>query len=119
MKNVADNEMLSDDYYTLREGRFVLPIKVEHKRHIPGIIHGISQTGLTVFLEPSEIIEMNNELSLLQNEEKREIYRILSNLTSEIGNEAYKILTSLDIIAHIDSLIAKAKYSLEFGGIKP
>jgi len=119
MKNVADNEMLSDDFYTLREGRFVLPIKVEHKRHIPGIIHGISQTGLTVFLEPSEIIEMNNELSLLQNEEKREIYRILSNLTSEIGNEAYKILTSLDIIAHIDSLIAKAKYSLEFGGIKP
>ena len=50
---------------------FVLPIKVENKRALPGIIHGLSQTGSTVFVEPSEIIEMNNELSLLQNDERK------------------------------------------------
>lgn len=119
MKNISENEMLTDEFYTLREGRFVLPIKVEHKRHIPGIIHSVSQTGQTVFLEPSEIIDMNNELSLLQNEEKREIYRILSNLTSEIGYEANQILYTLETIAHIDRLMAKGKYALEYGGIKP
>jgi len=94
-------------------------MKVENKRALPGIIHGISQTGSTVFLEPSEIIEMNNELSLLHNEEQREIYKILSNLTNEIGQEANKFLVSLSLIAHFDSLIAKAKYAVEFGGIKP
>lgn len=119
MKNISENEMLTDEFYTLREGRFVLPIKVEHKRHIPGIIHSVSQTGQTVFLEPSEIIEMNNELSLLQNEEKREIYRILSNLTSEIGYEANQILYTLETISHIDTLMAKGRYALDYGGIKP
>ena len=65
--------MLQEEFVSLREGRFVIPVKSEHKRHLTGIIHGVSQTGATVFLEPSEIIELNNELSLLLNEEKREI----------------------------------------------
>ena len=82
-----EEDLVMEDFVTLREGRFVLPVKSEHKRHLPGIIHGVSQTGATVFLEPSEIFEMNNELSLLINEEKKEIFRILSNLTSEIGEE--------------------------------
>ena len=119
MRKVADEEMLREDYVSIREGRFVLPVKIENKRKISGIIHGVSQTGATVFLEPSEIIEMNNEMSLLLNEEKREVYKILQNLTAEIGSNAVAFLRSTDILAHIDAVFAKAKYALDVGGIKP
>ncbi len=116
----ANKESMSaDEYISIRDGRFVIPIKAEHKRHIPGIIHNVSQTGATVFLEPSETFEMNNEISLLINEEKREILRILKNLTQEIGNEARELLQTFDIITHFDTLLARAKYALDFGGIKP
>jgi len=119
LKRVSEESMLQEDFISLREGRFVLPVKAENKRQIPGIIHGVSQTGATVFLEPSEIIEMNNELSLLANEEKREIYRILGNLTKEVGDDARDFLRSVEILSHIDSLMAKARFALDFGGIKP
>lgn len=119
LKKVSDQDMTQEDFVTMREGRFVIPLRTEHKRHIPGIIHGLSQTGSTVFLEPSEIIEINNDLSLLLNEEKREIYRILSNLTAEIGNEANDFLRTTGIMGHFDAIHAKANYSLEFGGVKP
>lgn len=119
LRRVTEEELVTDEFVTIREGRFVLPVKSEHKRHLPGIIHGVSQTGSTVFLEPSEIVEMNNDLSLLLNEEKREIYRILSDLTSEIGDDSESFLRSVEILAHIDTIMAKAGYALEYGGIKP
>ncbi|MDA3843220.1 MAG: endonuclease MutS2 [Candidatus Kapabacteria bacterium] len=119
MKNVSADDMLQDDFITLREERLVLPVKVENKRMIPGIIHGVSHTGATVFLEPSETIEMNNELSLLKNEEIREIYRILGNLSSEIGDEAHEFLRTVELTAHFDAIHAKSSYALEFGGIMP
>lgn len=119
LKKVSEDDMVMEEFVTMREGRFVLPVKVEHKRHISGIIHGYSQTGSTVFMEPSEIFEMNNEVSLLINEEKREIYRILANLTAEIGDEARQFLASVNILANLDAVLAKAKYALEFGGVKP
>ncbi len=111
--------MVQEDFVTMREGRYVLPIKAHVKRQLPGIIHGVSQTGSTVFLEPSEIIEMNNELNLLINEEQREIYKILQNLTKEISTEALSIMRTTEIIAHFDSILARAKFALEYGGIKP
>lgn len=119
LRKVSDEEMVMEEFVTLREGRFVLPVKSEHKKHLPGIIHGLSQTGSTVFIEPSEIIETNNELSLLFNEEKREMYRILSNLTSEIGEKSSGFLSSMEIMGHLDSIIARGKYALEYGGVKP
>ncbi len=119
LQKFSDEDMIQEEFITLREGRFVLPVRSEHKRHLSGIIHGVSQTGATVYIEPSEIIELNNDLSLLLNEEKKEIYRILSNLTAELGSEANEFLRTIDIIAHLDSIIAKANYALEFGGIKP
>jgi DNA mismatch repair protein MutS2 len=119
LQRVSEEDMTRDEFITLREGRYVIPVKSEHKKHIPGIIHGMSQTGSTVFLEPSEIFEMNNEISLLLNEEKREIYKILSNLTREIGDEARLFLGSVEVIAHLDAVAAKANYALKFGGVKP
>ncbi len=119
LKDIAEDELVQDEFVTIREGRFVIPIKVENKRRISGIIHGVSQTGLTVFIEPTEIIEMNNEISLLQDEERREIYRILKNLTQEISTDAHELLRNLEILAHFDSLLAKAKYAVEFNCLKP
>ncbi|MFA7627439.1 MAG: endonuclease MutS2 [Candidatus Kapaibacterium sp.] len=119
LRKVVDENLVREDFYTIREGRFVLPVKSENKRVIPGIIHGISQTGATVFLEPSEIIEMNNDLSILHNDEAREIYKILSNLTSEIGANYRELLQSLDILTRFDGIYAKAIYSVKYGGIKP
>lgn len=119
LKNVADEDFLQDEFITIREGRFVIPIKIENKRKVTGIIHGVSQTGATVFIEPAEIIEMNNELSLLENEERREIYRILRNLTQEIANDGLSLLNSVEVLVHLDSLIAKAKFAIRFGSSKP
>lgn len=119
LATVAKDDMVTEEFVSIRDGRFVIPIKAEHKRHVPGIIHNVSQTGATVFLEPSETFEMNNEISMLMSEEKREIYRILQNLTNEIGQDARQLLISYDIIVHLDSVMARAKYALDFGGVKP
>ncbi len=119
LAKTTKDDMASEDYISIRDGRFVIPIKAEHKRHIPGIIHNVSQTGSTVFLEPSETFEMNNEISLLMSEEKREVERILKNLTQEIGSEARQLLQTFEIVSNFDSLLARAKYALDFGGIKP
>lgn len=119
VKKFSEEDFTREDFFTIREGRFVIPVKVENKRSISGIIHGVSQTGSTVYLEPSEIIELNNDLSLLENEEKREIYRILSNLTQEIGSIAGELLKSLDILAYFDAVTAKAKFSIDYNCYQP
>ncbi|MCX6154676.1 MAG: endonuclease MutS2 [Candidatus Kapabacteria bacterium] len=119
LRQVADEDMAQEEFVTMREERFVIPVKAEHKRHISGIIHGVSQTGSTVYVEPSEIIEMNNDLSLLYNEEKREIYKLLFNLTREIAENAVQFLISTEIVGHFDAVSAKARYAMEYGGIKP
>jgi DNA mismatch repair protein MutS2 len=119
LKKVVEDDVVQDEFITQRDGRFVLPMKTEYKRHIPGIIHSVSQTGSTVFLEPAETFEMNNELSLLHSEERREIERILTVLTGEIGAEAEDFLDSVGILARVDASHAKARYASEYDGIKP
>lgn len=119
LRNISQEELVQDEFVTIREGRFVVPIKIEYKNKISGIIHGVSQSGQTCFIEPAEVIEMNNELSLLENEERREIYRILKNLTEEIGAVAKDLLQSTEILVHFDTLLAKAKYALEYNCQKP
>ncbi|MCS6808758.1 MAG: Smr/MutS family protein [Bacteroidota bacterium] len=119
LKRVLEEDVAQEDFITQRDGRFVLPMKVEYKRHIPGIIHGVSQTGATVFLEPAETFDMNNELSLLQSEERREIERILTTLTCELAEESDELLQSVEILAMIDAAAAKARYAQEFDGVKP
>ncbi|TAE32794.1 MAG: hypothetical protein EAZ92_01195 [Candidatus Kapaibacterium sp.] len=119
LKKVAEDDVVQDEFITQRDGRFVLPMKTEYKRHIPGIIHSVSQTGSTVFLEPAETFEMNNELSLLHSEERREIERILTVLTGEIGAEADDFLQTVGIMARVDSCHAKARYAQEYDALKP
>ena len=112
-KNLKEKEIIREDYITLRDGRIVIPIKAEHKRHIKGFIHSESASGQTVYIEPEETLEMNNDIVSLSFEERREIERILKELTKKIGTVADELRKTHDTIGYIDSLFARGKYSIE------
>lgn len=119
IKSLRDSDFVREDYLTLRDGRIVIPIKVEHKRHIRGFIHSESSTGQTVYIEPEETLELNNELVSLSFAEKREIERLLRELTKLIGGYSEQLKKSLSVISRIDSVFARAKYSIEILGSFP
>ncbi|CAN5659431.1 Smr/MutS family protein [soil metagenome] len=119
LKNISEKDYSQEDIVTQRDGRFVLPVKAENKRAVPGIIHSTSYTGATVFIEPGETIEMNNEITELQYEEKREIERILRELSKKIAGSHPFLENNCRILGEVDFLQAKAKYALEITGDKP
>ena len=119
LKQFSDSYLVQEEYITLRDGRIVLPVKVEHKRHVKGFIHSESSTGQTVYIEPEETLEMNNEILSLSFAEKREIEKILKSLTLKIGEQSLSLKNSLYSIAELDSIFARAKYSIEIIGAFP
>lgn len=119
LRKFGEDEVLQDDFVTQRDGRFVLPVRVENKRSVEGIIHGVSASGSTVFMEPAETFDMNNDLSLLHNRELREIQRILVTLTAEVAGAAEGLVTTADILIDIDTLQARARHAIDYGGIQP
>ena len=119
MKDLKDKEYVREDYLTLRDGRMVVPIKAEHKRHLKGFIHSESSTGQTVYIEPEDTLELNNEIISLNFAERREIERLLKELTKLVGGVSDKLKTSLSELAFIDSIFAIAKYSIEMQGAFP
>ena len=119
MKSLDAEGIVREDYLTLRDGRMVIPVKAEHKRHLRGFIHSESATGQTVYIEPEQTLELNNEIITLSFAEKREIERLLKELTSLIGKESVKLKEALRTVAYIDSLFARAKYSIEIIGAFP
>lgn len=104
---------------TIRDGRVVIPIQAEHKRKLKGFILDESATGQTVFMEPTEMLDANNEIRELEHEEKREVIRILKALTDEFRTQLPIIKTSFRFLAQIDFIRAKAKFSLEINADKP
>jgi DNA mismatch repair protein MutS2 len=112
-------EHLQEDYITLREGRLVVPVREFSVNKIPGIVHGQSATGQTHYVEPLSIVSMNNEISELYAQEKREIIEILKNISSEIRNHRETLLANLDILIHFDSLQARAQYSIATTAVAP
>jgi len=119
LKGFSKSYLVQEEYVTQRDGRLVLPIKAEHKRHIKGFIHSESNTGQTVYIEPAETLELNNEILSLGFAEKREIERILKELTAIIGKHSYQLKLAFNAITHLDLVFAKAKYSLEIIGSFP
>lgn len=119
LKNVSDQGFTQDEIITTREGRMVIPVKAEHKNRVHGFIHSASASGATVFIEPSETLDLNNEIRNLQFQEQREVERILRDLTIQIGSVHEQIKSNLMILARLDALHAKAKYSIEIIGIEP
>ncbi len=119
LKKLSEAYLVQEEFVTLRDERIVLPIKAEHKRHVRGFIHSESATGQTVYIEPEETLELNNEILSLRFAEKREVERILKSITKYIGSNAEKLKHSLDTVCEIDAVFAKAKYSLEIIGAFP
>jgi DNA mismatch repair protein MutS2 len=119
LREVSELGFSQEEIITTREGRMVIPVKSEHKNRVPGFIHSASSSGATVFIEPTETLELNNEITSLQFQEQREIDRILRGLTTQVGKVKQEILNSLDILAELDCLGARAKYSIEVVGIAP
>ncbi len=113
------SKYLQDDVITFREGRYVIPVKQECKNEVNGFIHDYSATGSTVFIEPTSIFNMNNEIKEWQNKEKVEVERILALLTQMIVPIVDSIQNALNNIAKIDFIFAKAKLALAMNATKP
>lgn len=119
LKNLSDLGWTQEDLVTTRDGRMVIPVKIENKNKIPGFIHSISASGATAFIEPAETLEMNNEIRSLHFQEIREIEKILKELTIQIGNTKDAIKKNVDILGDLDFLQAAANYSIEIIGSAP
>ena len=103
----------------MRHGRYVIPLKAEHKGKIKGIMHDSSASGATIFIEPLETVELNNKWRELQVEEEKEIRRILADLTDEVAGESERIVRTVQLLGYLDLTFAKARYALEHNCIQP
>ncbi|MBE7029306.1 MAG: endonuclease MutS2 [Ruminococcaceae bacterium] len=110
---------LQDPVVTMRGDRFVLPVKIEHKGEIAGIVHDTSSSGSTVFIEPMQVVEINNSLKEMFLEEEKEIERILFDITSHCGLNREQILNNYNIVCDLDFIFSKAKLSVSMKGTKP
>jgi DNA mismatch repair protein MutS2 len=107
--------VLQEDYVTIRNDRFVVPIVSGQRRRIDGVIHGASGSGQTLFVEPLETIELNNELVRLTEDEMREVHRILLEFTARLREYGESIARTLALVAELEVLFAKAQFALDFG----
>ncbi len=114
LKRLAEGGAVQEELITIRGERFVIPIKIEQKRRVQGVVHGASSSGQTVFVEPLETIEQNNELVRLLDEEVAEIHRILQEMTRRIGESAAPILQAADVLAELEMQFAKARFAEDY-----
>lgn len=119
LRATAEQGMVRDEIVTTRDGRMVIPIKSELKNKFPGFIHSASSSGQTVFIEPSETLTLNNEITELFFKEQREVERILRALTAQVRVVAGEIRTTVRTLTKIDLCYAKARYSIEIKANKP
>ncbi|MBI5463882.1 MAG: endonuclease MutS2, partial [Ignavibacteriales bacterium] len=119
MHSVSDESWLQEEIITTRDGRLVIPVKTEFKYRVEGFIHSTSASGATVYIEPTESLDLNNTLRELQLREQREIFRILQDLTKQIVEIREPLERSLFTLYEIDALVAKARSSIELIGVAP
>lgn len=119
VKSQANQKKLSDAIVTVRNDRNVIPVKAEYRQDFNGIVHDQSASGQTLYIEPSSVVEMNNQISRLRNDEAVERERILTELTSQVAVESDALLLAESIMGHLDFLIAKARYARAIKGTKP
>ena len=118
LRRLAEGGTVQEELITIRGERFVIPVKVEQKRRVQGVVHGASSSGQTVFVEPLETIEQNNELVRLLEEEQAEIHRILLEMTSRIGAQAGQILAAVEALSELELQFAKARFGEDYNCVE-
>lgn len=119
IRNANFQKYLQENIITMRAERFVLPIKVEYRANVPGLIHDQSASGSTLFIEPISIVEINNEIKQLISDEKIEITRILQAFSNEVAVFSDSLTQNIDCLSHIDFCFAKATLSRQMRAIMP
>lgn len=119
VNNKSISKYLQDTIVTKRDDRYVIPVKAEYRSFISGIVHDQSASGQTIFIEPAEVVEMNNALRQLELDEAKEVERILRAYTARIASISSQILTNLQIIVELDVIFSRAVFSRRFNATKP
>jgi DNA mismatch repair protein MutS2 len=119
LRKLASEGTTQEDLITIRGDRFVIPVRSELKRRVSGVVHGVSSSGQTVYLEPLETIEQNNELVRLIEEEQAEIHRIFMALTRQVGGYAHALVEGARVLAAVDSLQARAHFARDYNCVAP
>ena len=114
LRRLAEGGTVQDELITIRGERFVIPVKTEQKRKVSGVVHGASSSGQTVFVEPLETIEQNNELVRLMEEELTEVHRILLEMTRRIGDRAQAVLGAVETLGELELQFAKARFANDY-----
>lgn len=113
------SKFLRESIVTMRNGRYVVPVKVEHRSEISGLVHDTSSSGATVFVEPTSVVEANNEIKVLQSKERDEIDRILSSLSAEAGSFYETVKASYECAVELDVIFAKARLAYDMKAAVP
>jgi len=119
MNTPRGREIIQEPFIVERDGRFVIPVKIEYRREMKGIVHDVSNTGATLYIEPLAAVDLGNTIREMMVEEKREVDRILQNLSAEIGKHEDEISTNIVRIAEFDLVLAKASYAHKIGAVEP
>ena len=119
LNSAGNKTVLQDAIVTIRNGRYVIPVKQEHRASVPGIVHDQSGTGATLFIEPQAIVNLNNELRKLELDEKAEINRILAELSEGISEHYHDLINNQKLLLQLDLFMAKGKLSIAMNGEEP
>lgn len=119
LRSSENAKYLQDLIVTVRNDRYVIPVKQEYRALFPGIVHDQSSSGATLFIEPMALVDLNNQLRTIESQEQEEIQRILNELSARVAEIAESLDVSIDILGRLDLAFAKGRYSQEIVGVEP
>jgi len=119
LRRLAEGGAVQEELVTIRGERFVIPVKTEQRRRVNGVVHGASSSGQTIFVEPLETIEQNNDLVRLLEEEQMEIRRILQEMTEKIAEQADAMVAATEVMAEVELQFGKARFGLDYDCVRP
>ncbi|HWG88344.1 MAG TPA: hypothetical protein VN679_11240, partial [Candidatus Acidoferrales bacterium] len=119
LRRLAEGGAVQEELVTIRGERFVIPVKTEQRRRVNGVVHGASSSGQTIFVEPLETIEQNNDLVRLLEEEQMEVRRILQEMTEKIAEQADAIGAASEVMAEVELQFGKARFGLDYDCVRP